>query len=180
MEILRAVDYDVFLNGKTVMQHPISRQTFSDGPKIALQFLSRETNEIRLHLFKSCTFQVSFFVDFPSPLQKNIVNWLFAYSEKKQPPDLALPNQILPHFSEKVLSSLKDIPFGKTLSYSEIALLSGSPKASRAVGTICRLNPWPLFIPCHRVLPKDGSIGHYAFGSTLKKALLEFENSNSS
>jgi methylated-DNA-[protein]-cysteine S-methyltransferase len=79
--------------------------------------------------------------------------------------------------AEKVYGVVKDIPFGKTKSYSEVASLAGKPRASRAVGTILRNNPWPLFVPCHRVIGKNGKLLGYGGpqGIELKKRLLIYE-----
>jgi len=63
-------------------------------------------------------------------------------------------------FSEKVISIVKKIPKGKTMSYKEIAQKVGSPGASRAVGSIMAKNA-DLSVPCHRVIRSDGTIGPY-------------------
>jgi O-6-methylguanine DNA methyltransferase len=152
-----------------------STHTFSQGPKIAVHFLSKGNGDLRVRLLKSEEFSVSFFPKLPSTLQNEIMQWLLSYSEKASLPLLHLPRQILPPFSHKVLDTMIKIPFGKTLSYGELAKKAGSDGASRAVGTICRLNAFPLFIPCHRVLLKTGGIGNYAFGTPLKDILLRFE-----
>lgn len=70
------------------------------------------------------------------------------------------------------------IPFGETLSYGEVAFRSGIPGAARAVGAIMRANPWALFLPCHRVIGKDGQMRGYggSSGISLKMKLIEFEN----
>jgi methylated-DNA-[protein]-cysteine S-methyltransferase len=78
-------------------------------------------------------------------------------------------------FRKSVLEAVRDIPYGETRSYSEIADAIGSPKAFRSVGTACAENPLPIIIPCHRVLPSSGGIGSYAGGSSLKKRLLDHE-----
>ncbi|MCE2982379.1 MAG: MGMT family protein [Parachlamydia sp.] len=52
----------------------------------------------------------------------------------------------------RVLCIIDEIPFGNTLSYKEIALLAGSPLSARSIGNCCKKNPFPLLIPCHRVL----------------------------
>ena len=78
-------------------------------------------------------------------------------------------------FSSKVLDQLKKIPFGKTLSYGEIAKNLGNPNAARAVGNACNKNPFPLVIPCHRVISSDGSLGGFAYGCKMKRTLLNFE-----
>jgi methylated-DNA-[protein]-cysteine S-methyltransferase len=70
---------------------------------------------------------------------------------------------------------MRRIPVGKVMSYKELAKRSGSEDASRAVGSTCADNQIPLIIPCHRVLPSDGSIGHYGYGAKKKRWLLEFE-----
>ena len=149
--------------------------TFTKGPKITFQVEER-TEGLKAVLTQSNLFTFTFPKSQASSFIQSLFNWLEAYGEKKKLPLLILPRQILPPFSEKVLKEMEAIPLGKTLSYQDLALKSGSPKASRAVGTICRLNSWPLLIPCHRVLPKQRSIGNYAFGTPIKKLLLEFEN----
>ena len=63
-------------------------------------------------------------------------------------------------FKNKVLEVVKKIPKSKTLSYKEVARLSGSPKAFRAVGSIMKANK-DKTIPCHRVIRSDGRIGKY-------------------
>jgi len=89
---------------------------------------------------------------------------------------LHLPRQILPPFSHKVPDTIIKIPLGKTSSYGEPTEKAGSEGASPAVGTICRWNDFPLFIPCHRVLPKRGGIENYFFGTPIKDILLKFES----
>lgn len=65
-------------------------------------------------------------------------------------------------FQWKVLKATLTIPLGQTRSYQWIARKVGSPRAVRAVGQALRQNPFPLLIPCHRVIRKDGSLGAYA------------------
>ncbi|NCN28056.1 MGMT family protein [bacterium] len=83
----------------------------------------------------------------------------------------------LPSFQQTVLRTTFKIPFSATRSYSEIALLSGKPGASRAVGTALKRNPFPLAVPCHRVLKKNGELGQFNApgGKATKKRLLELE-----
>jgi len=56
-----------------------------------------------------------------------------------------------------------------------VAQRAGSPKAYRAVGTILRKNPWPLLIPCHRVIKSSNVLGGYVFGIKAKKEILDLE-----
>tara|TARA_B100000686_G_C16689981_1_gene917037 strand:- start:177 stop:626 length:450 start_codon:yes stop_codon:yes gene_type:complete len=78
-------------------------------------------------------------------------------------------------FQLKVWNALCAIPRGSTASYTAIAEQIGSPNASRAVGTACKLNPIPLFVPCHRVIKQDKSIGQFALGAHNKEYLLKME-----
>ncbi len=78
-------------------------------------------------------------------------------------------------FQKNVWLSLVEIPFGKTASYSDIAKKIGLPKAVRAVGSAVGANPFGYLIPCHRVLPKAGGLGGFAWGVDLKKLMLDYE-----
>lgn len=78
-------------------------------------------------------------------------------------------------FQKDVWKALMKIPYGKTISYSDVAEASGHPEAVRAVGNAIGKNPIPLIIPCHRVIRSDGSIGGYALGTELKEKLLRLE-----
>tara|TARA_B100001113_G_scaffold249307_1_gene205375 strand:- start:84 stop:353 length:270 start_codon:yes stop_codon:yes gene_type:complete len=79
-------------------------------------------------------------------------------------------------FQIKVWKEISKIPRGKTKSYKEIAIAIGRPKSSRAVANACGKNPYPVEIPCHRVIRSDGKIGGYsAGGSKLKRILLSAE-----
>lgn len=78
-------------------------------------------------------------------------------------------------FRREVLRCLPGIDYGRTASYSAVAVAAGSPKAVRAVGTACATNPLPVVVPCHRVIRSDGSIGQYVGGQEAKAALLTLE-----
>lgn len=80
-------------------------------------------------------------------------------------------------FQQRVWKALCDIPAGKTAYYQNIAEKIGQPNAVRAVGTAIGKNPISLLIPCHRVVPKQGGVGNYAWGSDVKKRLLAWEKS---
>lgn len=78
-------------------------------------------------------------------------------------------------FQERVWRELRDIPYGETRSYEDIAVGAGSPKAVRAVGQANHRNPILLIIPCHRVIHKNGDISGFACGIETKKYLLDLE-----
>ncbi|KMN48345.1 methylated-DNA--[protein]-cysteine S-methyltransferase [Chromobacterium violaceum] len=88
--------------------------------------------------------------------------------------DLPLAPQGTP-FQQKVWAALREIPYGRTVSYGELALALGCPDGARAVGRANATNPIALIVPCHRVLGADGSLTGYAGGLPLKAALLRFE-----
>jgi len=75
------------------------------------------------------------------------------------------------NFRDKVLAVVRQIPKGKVLTYKEVAMKVGSPRAYRAVGTILASNFNPE-IPCHRVIRSDGAIGNYNRGGQDQKRLL--------
>jgi AraC family transcriptional regulator of adaptative response/methylated-DNA-[protein]-cysteine methyltransferase len=79
------------------------------------------------------------------------------------------------NFQIKVWEALLRIPSGSVVTYEDIALAIGMPKAARAVGTAVGSNPLPVIIPCHRVIRKDGEFGGYRYGTARKKALLGWE-----
>jgi len=78
-------------------------------------------------------------------------------------------------FMKKIWAGLCEIPYGKTATYGGIAVKTGSPKASRAVGMANNRNPIPIFIPCHRVIGSTGLLTGYRGGLVLKKVLLDLE-----
>lgn len=80
-------------------------------------------------------------------------------------------------FTKKVLNIVKKIPKGKTLTYKEVAIFAGSPKAHRAVGNILNKNYNPE-IPCHRVVCANGKTGGYNRGEDEKKKLLQKEGAD--
>lgn len=81
-------------------------------------------------------------------------------------------------FQQRVWQALREIPAGKTASYTEIATRIGMPKAIRAVASACAANPLAVAIPCHRALRNDGALAGYRWGLDRKRALLDLEAEN--
>lgn len=77
-------------------------------------------------------------------------------------------------FRRAVLQALREIPYGETVSYSEVAATVGS-RSARAVGQAVGWNPFPVLIPCHRVIAADGGLGGYSGGLHRKVDLLTVE-----
>jgi len=78
-------------------------------------------------------------------------------------------------FQRSVWKALRRIPYGKTISYGELAKRLGRPTASRAVGAANGRNPLPIVVPCHRVVGSDGRLTGYYGGTHLKEFLLKLE-----
>ena len=106
------------------------------------------------------------------------INQLIAdlYKGQKRKFDLSLLNlSKLTDFSARVLKQAYKIPPGKVATYSGLAAKVRNPRAARAVGTVLANNPFPILIPCHRVVRADGRLGQFGGGSDMKKQLLEKE-----
>ena len=82
-------------------------------------------------------------------------------------------------FQQSVYRQLINIPYGETRSYLDIAKAIGNKKAVRAVGNANSKNPIAIFVPCHRVIGRDGSLTGFAGGIEVKKMLLKLENAMS-
>jgi methylated-DNA-[protein]-cysteine S-methyltransferase len=92
--------------------------------------------------------------------------------------DLPLDLRLSTGFRRNVLAHLRQIAYGHTESYAEVAVATGSPRAVRAVGTACATNPLPVVVPCHRVVRSDGTPGRYAGGASVKQSLLALESAH--
>ena len=74
-------------------------------------------------------------------------------------------------FQKKVWKEILKIPKGQTRTYKDIALSIGSPKSYRAVANACGKNPYPIIIPCHRVIGSNGNVGGYSDKGGVKKKI---------
>lgn len=89
--------------------------------------------------------------------------------------DEPLDSTIGTQFQRRVWAITRDIPRGQTRTYSQIARQAGSPRAARAVGQSMARNPWPIVVPCHRVLGSDGSLTGFGGGVAMKRRMLQLE-----
>ena len=78
-------------------------------------------------------------------------------------------------FRKKVLAVQRNIPYGETRSYGDIAIILKHPRFARAVGAANSNNPLPLYYPCHRIIYSDGSLGEFIGGRKVKQWLLNLE-----
>ena len=81
-------------------------------------------------------------------------------------------------FQESVWQALLAIPYGKTVTYGDVARAIGRPRSSRPVGGAVGKNPLPIIVPCHRVIGSDGSLTGFTGGLDIKIRLLELEGHN--
>jgi len=77
-------------------------------------------------------------------------------------------------FQRDCWRALNDIPYGDVLTYGDVAIAIGRPRAARAIGNAVHVNPWPILVPCHRVVASNG-IGGYGGGVAVKEFLLDLE-----
>ena len=91
--------------------------------------------------------------------------------------DVEVETSHLSPFAARVVQAVRQIPFGKTRSYGEVAALVGHPRAARAVGSVMAKNRIPLVVPCHRVLGSGGALGGFSAidGLQMKRRLLDLE-----
>ena len=108
--------------------------------------------------------------------QKGVL-WLNRYFEKNDTEMLVFDTRSLTIFQKSVLLKLNTSKLGSVMSYGELASKVNSSGASRAVGSVMAMNPWPIIVPCHRVVRSDGIIGNYSGvgGKTTKEWLLSHE-----
>jgi O-6-methylguanine DNA methyltransferase len=116
-----------------------------------------------------------FAVEMTTPV-RYVLDWLEKYAAGRPPPfPFPLNLNHRPPFSKEVLETLAAVPFGEAVSYSELGNKAGYSRAARAVGGACGANPYPLLIPCHRVVRRGGQIGGFSLDLDVKKRLLDFE-----
>lgn len=110
----------------------------------------------------------------PEILQPHTVELVDYLKERRR--DFLLPIDL--HgtpFQQIVWKALQEIPYGRTVSYSDIAERIEKPNAVRAVGTAIGANPVLIIVPCHRVIAKSGKLGGFRAGLEMKEQLLELE-----
>ncbi len=79
------------------------------------------------------------------------------------------------NLDKKIYKKLLQVPKGKITTYGELAKAVGMKNGQRAVGKIMNKNPYPVIVPCHRVVKSDGKVGGYAYGEEIKSNMLQKE-----
>lgn len=98
-----------------------------------------------------------------------------AYGDDVDSLDVVVVRQPGGPFQQTAWAAMRHVPAGKTITYTELAAASGNAHAVRAAGTACARNMAAPFVPCHRILRSDGSLGGYYYGLEVKTALLQHE-----
>ena len=101
----------------------------------------------------------------------------FAQGMRVEFDDCRLATEKMTIFQQRVLAVTRSIPYGETMTYSELASEAGAPRAARAVGNVMAGNRVPILVPCHRVVAAGGRLGGYSApqGVSLKQQLLDLE-----
>ena len=139
----------------------------SDGQAItSLRFSSEKASTVPKEAPKETTTTI--------PIIAETIQWLDDYFAGKRPCNVPRLNPQGTLFQQRVWQALLTIPYGKTISYGEIAKMVVC-RSAQAVGQAVGRNPIALIIPCHRVIAANGQLGGYAYGTEIKKRLLELE-----
>lgn len=151
----------------------------SEDGLVAVDFQADRQNFIQnvQHLLYPVSARFSLNPEKTNPTLRQIREFL---NGERQTFNLPIDWSVLTPFQTKVLCLTYAIPYGKTITYGEIAARLGNPGAARAVGRAEATNPMPVVIPCHRVLGSDGKLHGYgaANGLESKAWLLELEHTN--
>ncbi len=111
-------------------------------------------------------------IDFASLAKYQILNYLSGREKSLDFPIIHINSS----FRKKVLEAMRQIPYGETRSYGEVAKMVNKPQASRAVGAANANNPMPLYFPCHRIINSNGKLGGFGGGLKVKRFLLNLES----
>ncbi|MCL6087981.1 MAG: methylated-DNA--[protein]-cysteine S-methyltransferase [Actinobacteria bacterium] len=149
----------------------------SDGNNFFINFIGLGENSFKKYLdkavknfFKSETFIIKNKNKF---IENEIAGFLEGKSKKINLTPCFLTGG---DFEKLIWSKTAAIPFGKTISYKELAALAGKPFAFRAAGNALGKNPLLLLVPCHRVIKSNGETGNFGCGVKVKKFLLDLES----
>jgi methylated-DNA-[protein]-cysteine S-methyltransferase len=114
--------------------------------------------------------------DWNPELRKRLQRFTQGEVDEFKDVDLTIP--VMTDFQHQVATAVRNIPYGETVSYAELAERAGSPRAARAVGNVMASNRIPIIIPCHRVVAAGGKWGGFSApqGVDLKKQILIMES----
>jgi methylated-DNA-[protein]-cysteine S-methyltransferase len=143
-----------------------------ESPIGRIELTASDTHLLRLHLLPPHLGEA---VSSPNPVLREAIRQLEEYfAGQRRCFHLPLQQEGTP-FRQKVWAELQKIPYGRRISYKELAKRTGNIRAWRAVGSANGKNRLFIVIPCHRVVLADGKLGGFACGRQVKRFLLEME-----
>ncbi len=148
---------------------PYHLATTERGVVAAEWGVSREAFETRLARRLAGTLEGSDAAEALLDTLTDVIERIIA-GEPASTADIPLDVADRPVFDQRVLLAVRDVPWGRTASYGEIARRVGAPRAARAVGGAVGRNPIALLVPCHRIIAADGTLGGYGGDGALDRA----------
>jgi len=156
------------------LDSPLGPLTLAADRQGALVYLGFGERDPRTRLLTALDPGAAGLATGPEPLAPVLAQLAEYFQGRRRSFELALAPRGTP-FQLRVWAELQRIPYGRTLSYGELARRLGDPGLSRAVGAANGANPISIIIPCHRVIGADGSLTGYGGGLPIKRALLALE-----
>tara|TARA_Y100001970_G_C14226333_1_gene855914 strand:+ start:18 stop:500 length:483 start_codon:yes stop_codon:yes gene_type:complete len=157
------------MNNFAIIRTPVGFLDIQTNPNAVCKIQFSQPNDISLPRTPQ--------IKYSTIMRQTILELHEYFYEKRKKFDVRI-NISCSSFSAKVISKLKEIPFGSTVSYKDVAIELENSKAARAVGRINKYNPIAIIIPCHRVISSNGSLGGYNAGLEKKIYLLKHEGAN--
>jgi len=139
---------------------------------VKISFSNESPEELENYCQKHLGSEVHQGSDFTKYAKQQILKYLEGKSQSLDFPVIHLNSP----FRKKVLEVERNIPYGETRSYGEVAKMVNNPRASRAVGSANAENPLPLYFPCHRIINSNGKLGGFGWGVDVKQYLLDLES----
>ena len=139
---------------------------------VKISFSTESLQELEKYCQKHLGSEVHQGSDFTKYAKQQILDYLEGKSQSLDFPVIHLNSP----FRQKVLEAERNIPYGETRSYGEVAKMVNNPRASRAVGSANAKNPLPLYFPCHRIINSNGKLGGFGWGVDVKQYLLDLES----
>ena len=141
---------------------------------VKISFSNESPQELENYCQKRLGSEVHQGSDFTKYAKQQILKYLEGKSQSLDFPVIHLNSS----FRKKVLEAERNIPYGATRSYGEVAKMVNNPRASRAVGSANAENPLPLYFPCHRIITSNCKLGGFGGGLNVKQYLLDLEADN--
>ena len=141
---------------------------------VKISFSAQSTQELKKYCRKNFRTKIREGLEYTQYAKKQILKYLEGNFQSLNFPVIHFNSP----FRKKVLETERNIPYGETRSYGDVAKMVNNPRAYRAVGSANAQNPLPLYFPCHRIIASNGSLGEYGAGSGVKQYLLDLEAKN--